>query len=208
MALPLYLVVLRSMGWVIKDYVKRTVNIASHIPEELKPFEKDFKTKKDYLTIYVPRVIYIGKDEEQKGKTERLLPSFLEPYFRYPVEDIESALDPDEKEVQTTADDRTIGRWRRTWRIMYSEFRRKAEEMKRIGIEITKIPEKAVEAIKEIKAILGERWFSKCYVMSFLTKPSRKTSLAYPLSVTLESLFRSLASNHGGKTDVKSEGSA
>jgi hypothetical protein len=46
--------------------VRRTFNAASHIPEELKDFKDCFERKGEYLVIYVPRVIYAGKDEELK----------------------------------------------------------------------------------------------------------------------------------------------
>ena len=37
-------------------------------------------------------MIYTGKDEEKRGKTERLLPDFFEPWYHYPVGDIQLAL--------------------------------------------------------------------------------------------------------------------
>ncbi len=192
-----------ALGWVIKDYVRRTVNIATHLPEELIGFEDYFERCGEFLVIYIPRVIYAGEDEELEGKTERLLPDFLEPYYRYPVEDIQSALDPDEEMPQTTADERTIGRWRSTWKEIVSESKRKAGEKERIGIKINKLPDKIEAATKEIKNRLKGRWFSKCYVMAYLGKNSSKTNLEHPSSFSLENLFCNLTFNHGGKTDAK-----
>ncbi len=181
------------------------VNIASHIPEELKAFEEYFKCVGEYLLIYIPRVIYKGNDDELVGNTERLLPDFLEPYHLYPVEDIQSALDPEETMTQTTAEERTISHWRRIWKVIWCELRRKAGELERIGIKVKKLPNEIDAAIREIKKRLGVRWFSKCYVIAFLTKPSRRTSLEHPPSFSLENLLCEVTSFHGEKTDVERE---
>lgn len=181
--------------------MRRTVNVASHIPEELKTFEDDFEWQGDYIIIYVPRVIYSGDDEELRGKTERLLPDFLEPYHHYPVEDIQSALDPDVKKPQTTADERTIARWRKTWKAIMSEIKRKAGEKERIGIKINKLPDGIEAATREIRDRLKGRWFSACYVMAFLTKPSRRTNLEHPPSFSVEVLLCEVTSKHEEKTE-------
>ncbi len=185
--------------------MRRLFNIASHIPEELKAFEAYFERIGENLVIYVPRVTYKGNNAELIGKTERLLPDFLEPYYLYPVEDIQSALDPDVKIPLTTADDRTISRWRRKWRVIGGELRCKAEEKKRIGIRIHMIPEEMEAATREIKARLKDRWYSKCYVMAFLTIPSKWTNLKHPPSFSWRTLLCEVPSFHGGKADVERE---
>ena len=204
-ALPEFLADLRLKGWVIKDYVRRTFNAASHIPEELKGFEDCFEWDGEYLVIYVPRVIYRGEDEEKDGKTERLLPDFLEPWHRYPVEDIQSVLDPKSDKPETTADERTIRRWKEKWKAVVSELKRKAGEEERKGIAIRKLPDGIMAATKEIITRLGGRWFSRCYVMAYLSKPSRWTNLDYPPFISLKNLFGEVASNCGGKTDAEGE---
>lgn len=194
------------MGWVIKDYVSRMVNIATHIPEELVGFEKYFERRGEYLVIYIPRVIYVGDDEELCGKTERLLPDFLTPYYHYPVEDIQSALDPEAEGPQTTADERTITRWRAKWKAIVNELKRKAGEKERIGIKINKLPDGIEAATREIKKRLGGRWFSKCYVMAYLGKNSRWTNLEHPSSFSMGNLFCEVTSNHEDKKDEQSSG--
>lgn len=181
--------------------MRRTFNAASHIPEELVPFDEHFEWEGDYIIIYVPRVIYAGVDKELEGKTERLLPDFLEPYYHYPVEDIQSALDPDEKKPQTTADERTIARWRETWKAIMSEIKRKAGEKERIGIKINKLPDGIEAATREIRERLKSRWFSACYVIAFLTKPSRRTNLKHPSSFSVEVLLCEVTSKHEENTE-------
>ena len=186
--------------------MRRTFNAASHIPEELKDFEDCFEWDGEYVVIYVPRVIYTGEDEELDGKTERLLPDFLAPWHRYPVEDIQSALVvSDVKDAKTTAEERTISRWKEKWKAVVSEIKRKAGENERKGITIRKLPDGIRAATKEIITRLGGRWFSRCYVMAWLTKPSRWTSLEHPPFFSLKNLFGEVASNCGGKTDAESE---
>lgn len=182
------------------------VNIASHIPEELKGFEEHFETEGDYLIIFIPRVIYKGGDEDLKGNTERLLPDFLEPYHHYPVEDIQSALDPEEKKPLTTADERTIARWRNKWVAIEGELRRKAGEKERIGIKINRIPDGTEAAVREIKERLGSRWFSKCYVMVFLGKNSKWTNLENPSSFSVENLLCEITFNHEENKDTERAG--
>lgn len=181
------------------------VNIASHIPEELKDFEEYFERCGEYIVIYVPRVIYAGDDEDLEGKTERLLPAFLLPYHHYPVEDIQTALDPEVERPETTADERTIVHWRKMWKESVSEIKRKAGEMERIGIKINRLPDEIGAAIREIKKRLGGRWLSKCYVMAYLGKNSKWTKLENPSSFSLENLVCEVTSNHGGKTDADGE---
>ena len=186
--------------------MRRTFNAASHIPEELKDFERYFEWNGEYLVIYVPRVIYVGEDEEKEGKTERLLPDFLEPWHRYPVEDIQSALVVSKLEdAKTTADDRTIRRWKEKWKAVVSELKRKAGEEERKGITIRKLPDGIRAATKEIITRLGGRWFSRCYVMAYLSKPSRWTNLEHPPFFSLKNLFGEVASDCGGKTDAEGE---
>ncbi len=197
---------MRAAGWVIKDYVRRTLNIAGHIPEELKGFEEYFERCGEYIVIYIPRVIYNGNDEELAGKTERLLPDFLLPYCRYPLEDIQSVLDPDEEKPQTTADERTIVHWREIGKKSFSEIKRKAGEMERIGIKINKLPDETAAAVREIKKRLGSRWFGSCYVMAFLTKPSKWTNLKNPPNVSLENLLCEVTSNHEENKDTERTG--
>lgn len=196
---------MNTKGWVIKEYVRRLVNISSHIPEELMAFEEYFERCGDYLVIYIPRVIYMGENEELRGKTERLLPDFLTPYCHYPVEDKQSTLDPDVETPQTTADERTITHWKRTLKEIINELKRKARELERIGIKINKLPDGIEAATRELITRLGDRWFSKCYVMAFLGKNSRRTNLEHPPSFSLRVLFCEIPSIHGGKTDAKSE---
>ena len=76
-ALPGFLADLRLKGWVIKEYVRRTFNAVSHIPEELKGFEDCFERKGEYLVIYVPRGNYVGEDEKHRGRTRRILPGLF-----------------------------------------------------------------------------------------------------------------------------------
>lgn len=185
--------------------MRRLFNIASHIPEELIEFEEDFERDGEYLVIYIPRVIYKGEDAKLYNRTERLLPDFLEPYYHYPVEDIQSALDPDVKTPQTTADERTITRWRRTGKVSVNELKRKAGEMERIGVKVHKLPDEIEAAIRTIKERLGERWFSKCYVMVFLGKNSKWTNLEHPPSFSLRVLFCEIPSIHEEKTRTESK---
>ncbi len=185
--------------------MKRTFNASSHIPEELKEFEDDFEWDGEYLVIYVPRVIYVGEDEELEGKTERLLPDFLVPWCRYPVEDIQSALISKNKDAKTTADLRTMNYWRAKWKAVVSELRRKAGEDERKGKPMRKLPDGLKAATEEIIERLGGRWFSSCYGMAYLTMPSRWTNLEHPPFFSLKNLFGEVASNHGGKTDAESE---
>ena len=196
---------LKDQGWVIKDYVRRTFNAESHLPEELKPFADDLEWDGGCLVIYVPRVIYTGKDEEKRGKTERLLPDFLAPWYLYPVEDIQSALDPEKEKPETTADERTIFRWKEKWRAIVGELRRKAAEKERIGEKVCRFSAGIADATDEIKSRIRGRWFSFCYVIVYLSEFSRRTNLPHPLFISSDVFTGEVTSNHGGKTDAESE---
>ncbi len=150
-------------------------------------------------------MIYTGKDEEKRGKTERLLPNFLEPWYRYPVEDIQSALVSKDEKAQTTADERTISRWKTKWKAVVGELRRKAAEKERYGKKVRKIPAGIAAATKEIKNRIEGRWFSFCYVIVYLSEYSIWTNLPHPPSVSSDIFFGEVTSNHGGKTDAESK---
>ena len=189
----------------IKDYVRRTFNAESHIPEELQHLEEYYEWDGGCLVIYVPRVIYTGKDEEKRGKTERLLPDFLEPWYHYPVEDIQSVLDPKSDKPETTADERTIFRWKEKWKAIVGELRRKAAEKEKIGEKVCRFSAGIADATDEIKSRIRERWFSFCYVIVYLSEFSRRTNLPHPLFISSDVFAGEVTSNHGGKRDAEGE---
>ena len=185
--------------------MRRTFNAESHIPEELQHLAGFFEWDGGCLVIYVPRVIYTGEDEELKGKTERLLPDFLEPWYLYPVEDIQSVLDPESDKPETTADERTISRWKEKWKTIVGELRRKAGEKERIGEKVCRLSAGIAAATEEMKSRIRGRWFSFCYVSVYLSEFSRRTNLPHPLFISSDVFSGEVTSNHGGKRDAEGE---
>ena len=101
--------ILKEKGLTIYDKQVRNVYFGmGELPEELKPFESIIGDC-NHIKITIPRV------KNKEGNIIRLLPTFVIPYKRYSVEDVENELDP-KVIAQTIASEVTRYKWKLWWK--------------------------------------------------------------------------------------------
>ena len=105
--------ILKENGLTIYDKQVRHVYFGmGELPEELKLFESNIEDC-SHIEIIIPRV------KNKEGKILRLLPSFIIPYKRYSVDDVENELD-ETTIPQTVASETTRHSWK-LWLITLKE---------------------------------------------------------------------------------------